>query len=68
MDYTEAAAMPAFQPPRPTAGEWYLKGFADAYGAHQAVAPTGPAGEEYQKGYREGLVAVQRDFFSALRT
>ncbi|MGE5073151.1 MAG: hypothetical protein ACM3MF_06960 [Anaerolineae bacterium] len=66
MDYTEANPMPAVQPPRSVVGEWYLKGFVDAYGAHQAVVPSGPAGEEYQKGYQEGLAAVQRDFFSAL--
>ncbi len=47
-------------------GEWYLKGYADAYDAHVAVSPEGPAGMQYARGYKEGLAAVQRDFFAAM--
>ncbi len=47
------------------AGEWYLRGFADAYQAHQAVSPEGPAGEEYNRGYAAALAAVRRDFFAS---
>ena len=47
-------------------GEWYLKGFADAYGAHWAVVPCGPAREQYERGYALGLAAVRNEFFEAL--
>ena len=47
-------------------GEWYLKGFADAYDAHWAVVPSGFAGEQYKKGYILGLAAVRREFFAAV--
>lgn len=46
--------------------EWYLKGFADAYGARWAVAPSGPEGEQYEKGYALGVAAVRAEFFAAL--
>ena len=45
-------------------GEWYLKGFSDAYGAHWAVIPSGPAGEQYKRGYALGLEAVRREFIA----
>ncbi len=45
-------------------GEWYLKGFADAYDAHWAVVPNGPFGEHYRKGYALGLAAVRREFLA----
>ncbi len=48
------------------AGEWYLMGFEDAYRGHVAVTPLGQAGEQYNRGYTEGLAAVQRDFFAAI--
>ena len=68
MDYSVHVPIYHLEPPRMVAGEWYLKGFADAYHAHQVVAPLGPAGEAYQRGYGAGLEAVQRDFFAAVWT
>ncbi len=47
-------------------GEWYLKGFADAYSAHWAVAPSGPAGDQYLRGYTLGVELVRELYFSAL--
>ncbi len=52
--------------PRVVMGEWYLRGFADAYQAHQEVSPLGLAGAEYNRGYAAGLEAVQRDFLAAV--
>ncbi len=66
MDYTDREPDPPLTAPRMVAGEWYLRGFADAYNAHVAVAPEGLAGEQYGRGYKEGLAAVQRDFFAAM--
>ena len=66
MDYTDREPDPPLTAPRMVAGEWYLRGFADAYSAHLAVAPDGPAGDQYSRGYKEGLAAVQRDFFAAM--
>ncbi len=68
MDYTEPVPAPAIKPLEMAAGEWYLRGFADAYSAHVAVIPAGPAGEQYSKGYTEGLAAVQRDIFAEIWT
>ena len=65
MDYTERALAPALRPSETIAGEWYLRGFADAYGAHWAAAPCGPAGEQYKKGYALGVAAVRSEFFAA---
>jgi hypothetical protein len=66
MDYLQREPMSPIRRPQMVAGEWYLKGFADAYHAHQVVSPSGPAGEEYGRGYTAGLEAVQRDFFAAV--
>jgi hypothetical protein len=52
--------------PKPVIGDWYLKGFADAYAAHWPAAPSGPAGEQYKRGYALGIAAVQREFSEAL--
>jgi len=57
-------ALRTIQPPQTAAGEWYLNGFEDAYRGRPAVTPVGPAGDQYSKGYAEGLAAVQRDFFA----
>ncbi len=65
-DYTDREPVPPLTAPHMVAGEWYLRGFVDAYNAHVAVAPEGPAGEQYTRGYNEGLAAVQRDFFAAM--
>jgi hypothetical protein len=65
MDYTEPVPAPPLKPPEIT-GEWYLRGFADAYHAHVAVIPAGPAGDQYSKGYMEGLAAFQRDVFAEI--
>lgn len=65
MDYTDRQSAPFLKPLKMLAGEWYLKGFADAYDAHWAVIPCGPAGEHYKKGYALGLATVQREFFAA---
>ena len=65
MDYTENTLAAPLRPSEMTVGEWYLKGFADAYGAHWAVAPCGPAGEQYKKGYALGVETVRREFFAA---
>ena len=46
-------------------GEWYLRGFLDGYCARWAVVPRGPAGEQYKKGYAEGVASAQRDIFAA---
>jgi hypothetical protein len=51
-------------PRRTMLGEWYLRGFADAYGAHWAVTPDGPAGDEYMKGYALGVAAVRSEFLA----
>lgn len=66
MDFIEPAAALPRPAARPVVGEWFLKGFADAYGAHWAVTPWGPAGEQYTRGYALGLEAVRREFFEAL--
>ena len=65
MDYTERQSLTPLRPLRVVVGEWYLKGFADAYDAHWAVIPCGPFGEQYKKGYALGLAAVRREFFAA---
>lgn len=65
MYYTERQPPPSFSLRSIFAGEWYLKGFADAYAAHWAVTPCGSAGEAYKKGYALGLAAVRREFFEA---
>jgi hypothetical protein len=65
MYYTEYHPATPPRPPLMVVGDWYLKGFADAYGAHWAVAPNGPAGEQYKKGYALGVAAVRREFFAA---
>lgn len=57
---------PKLHVPPAIVGEWYLKGFADAYGAHWAVVPEGPEGEHYKKGYALGIAAVRDQFFEAL--
>ncbi len=67
MDYTERDPELLLTTPRILAGEWYLKGFVDAYSARVALVPFGPAGDEYNRGYQQGLAAVQRDFFAAMR-
>ena len=66
IEYADRVPPPPPQPPRMVAGEYYLRGFADAYQARRAVIPHGPAGEQYKRGYAEGLAAVQRDFFAAI--
>ena len=66
MDYSEREPVPPLITPRMVAGEWYLRGFADAYDARVALTPEGPAGAQYTRGYHEGLAAVQRDFFAAM--
>ncbi len=53
---------------RMPSGQWYLSGYADAYNARAALVPEGPAGDEYNRGYRAGLAGVQRDFFAAIST
>ncbi len=53
-------------PLKPVVGEWYLKGFADAYTAHWAVAPAGPLGEQYMRGYALGLAAVRQMYYFVL--
>jgi hypothetical protein len=65
MEHTERWPATPLRPPTNVVGEWYLKGFADAYNAHWAVVPSGPAGEQYQRGYALGLAAVRREFFVA---
>lgn len=65
MDYPERAPVLLLQPPAMVVGDWYLKGFADAYGAHWAVIPSGPAGEHYKKGYALGLATVRAEFLAA---
>ncbi len=45
-------------------GEWYLKGLADAYNARWAASPSGPAGEQYDKGYALGIASIRSEFFS----
>ncbi len=47
-------------------GTWWLKGLADAYAAHWAAAPNGPAGEQYLRGYALGVAMVREMYFSAL--
>ncbi len=47
-------------------GEWWLRGLADAYAAHWAAAPSGPAGEQYMRGYGLGLALVRDMYFAAL--
>ncbi len=65
MDYPEREPALPLRPATLLAGEWYLRGFADAYAAHWAVTPGGPAGEQYKKGYALGIAAVRREFFAA---
>ena len=66
MDYIEREPAPPFRLPKCLAGEWYLKGYEDAFSARQAITPIGPAGDQYKKGYDEGLAAAQREFFAAI--
>ncbi len=66
MYYSRCDQVCPLNSPQLMAGEWFLRGFADAYQAHQVVAPAGPAGDEYHRGYVIGLEAVQRDFFAAI--
>ncbi len=66
MDYSDHEPLTLLMTPRMVAGEWYLWGFADAYNARVALTPEGPAGEQYTRGYQEGLAAIQRDFFAAI--
>ncbi len=68
MDYTERQPATPLGSPVIAAGDWYLKGFADAYSAHWAVAPYGPAGEQYLKGYALGQAAFRCEFFEALNS
>ncbi len=63
MDHTERESALPLRPER-SAGEWYVKGFADGYHAHMAVSPLGAAGEQYNKGYNEGLETALRDCFA----
>ncbi len=65
MDFFEPTPPVSPKLPPIAAGEWYLYGFEDAYRGRQAIVPSGPAGEQYKRGYDEGLEAVQRDFFAA---
>ena len=65
MEYAERQPPTSFSLRTIVDGEWYLKGFADAYAAHWAVVPCGGAGEAYKKGYALGLAAVRREFFEA---
>ena len=66
MEYIDPEPAAPLKPPRIVAGEWYLQGFIAAYEARLALIPLGPAGEEYKRGYAEGLAAAQRDFFAAI--
>ncbi len=66
MYYTGQELPAQIRPGKSAAGEWYLKGFEDAHQAHAPVVPWGPAGQEYSRGYTEGLADVQRDFFAAI--
>lgn len=66
MDYSEREPVLPLLTPKMVAGQWYLQGFMDAYSARVALVPFGPAGEEYNRGYEQGLAAVQRDFFAAM--
>jgi len=61
MDHTERE--PARQPslPKMVTDVWYLKGFSDGYDARPMVIPRGLAGEQYKRGYAEGLAAAGRD-------
>ena len=47
--------------PKMTGGDWYLRGFADAYHRKPAVIPRGPVAEKYKNGYAEGLRAAWRE-------
>ncbi len=47
--------------PKMTNGDWYLRGFADAYHRKPAAIPRGPAGEQYKNGYSAGLKAAWRE-------
>jgi hypothetical protein len=64
MDPTRSELELSSTPRRALVGEWYLRGFADAYGAHWAVTPDGPAGDEYMKGYALGVAAVRSEFLA----
>ncbi len=64
MDYTEVEPALSRKPAKKMAGEWYVKGFADGYHARVPVIPGGFAGDQYDKGYNEGLEAALRDIFS----
>ena len=66
MDYTPPEPIAQREPPGNVVGEWYLRGFADAYAAHWAVIPAGPASEQYRRGYELGIAVVRREFFAAL--
>jgi hypothetical protein len=61
MDHTKREPASPIQLPEHVAHEWYLNGFSDGYHSQRAVTPSGPAGEHYDKGYTQGLVAAQRD-------
>jgi hypothetical protein len=65
MDDTAREPAPPRKPPQLAAGEWYVKGFADGYHARLAVIPVGTAGEQYNKGYDEGLEIALRDCLAA---
>lgn len=47
-------------------GQWFLRGFADAYGAHWAVTPEGLAGEHYRRGYELGVAAVRAEYMAVM--
>jgi hypothetical protein len=61
MNYTAREPALPGNPPELVAGEWFVKGFADGYHARAAVVPLGTAGEQYDKGYDEGLEVALRD-------
>ena len=61
VDYTEREPVLPLRPPKMVADGWYLKGFADGYHARPAIMPREPLGEQYRKGYIEGLAAAERD-------
>ncbi len=65
MNYLERRSVIPLNPASILVGEWYLRGFADAYDAHWALVPNGPEGEHYRKGYALGLAAVRREFLVA---
>ncbi len=68
MGFLKSEQATASQPYRFVVGEWYLKGFADAYDAHWAVVPSGPFGEQYRKGYALGVAVVRQKYLSVLNS